>query len=77
MPGEHAQTRIDLTYEIDRWQYTCPHGHTIGNIDAATETYNCTRCGRTHGIDTTTWTYIIDRRSGEEISFERVRVDAE
>lgn len=68
---------IDATNEIDRWRYTCPHGHTLGKISAYNASYYCPTCARSHKIDTPTWTTIIDRRTGEEIPFSQVTYDGE
>lgn len=70
----HREVRIDLANSIDRWRYTCPIGHTIGEINAYTESYYSPRCGQSHGIDSPTWRYIVDQRTNDEIPFNRVSI---
>ena len=65
-----SRTEIDLTDEVDRWRYTCPHGHR--EWEPTNHHFWCAACGRADVA--ATFDTLRDRKTGRELAREDIRL---
>lgn len=65
-----TEVHIQRDSKRDRWKWACPAGHT--NWDRTNGGIWCTSCSRAHDIEDPHWKELVNKATGETVSWENV-----